>query len=222
MGLSFGADKDDFGGTLITTKDNRKKAFELLKSALNNPRFDKGEIEQVRAQMLMALKQQQERPERVLELAFAEALYKNHPYARNPVGEKEDILKISQGQLKEFVARHLSQNNLVVGVAGDIDAEELSEVLDDIFGSLPQTGSINFVRPAEIDFTAGGGECFAEFGAEYCQICGAGGRKKASGLLSVVYCQLYFWRRRSEFASECGGERKAGVDLRDLYLSEFV
>lgn len=155
IGLSFGADKDDFGGTLITTKDNRKKAFELLKSVLNSPRFDKGEIEQVRAQMLMSLKQQQERPERVLELAFAKALYKNHPYARNPIGEKEDIFKINQEQLKEFVVRHLSQNNLVVGVAGDVDAEELSEVLDEVFGGLPQTGSINFVRPAEVDFMSG-------------------------------------------------------------------
>ena len=154
VGLSFQADKDDFTGTLVTTKSNRKRAFELLKMALTDPRFDNAEVEQVRAQLLMALKQQQERPERVLELVFAEELYKNHPYARNPIGEKKDIERITRSQLKEFVTRHFSRNNLIVGAAGDIDAEELGSVLDEVFGALPQGGQINFVRPAETDFKA--------------------------------------------------------------------
>ena len=155
ISLSFDVNKDDFVGSLLTTKENASKAFDLLKKVLMNARFDRDNIEHVRRRMLMALQQQSEQPENLLGLAFADALFENHPYARNPLGAKKDIESLTQADLKEFVKRHFSQGNLVVGIAGDISQEEAETMLDDVFGDLPQSGSINFVRPAEVNFAFG-------------------------------------------------------------------
>ena len=40
----------------------------------------------------------------------------------------------------------------MVGIAGDVSEEEAGKIVDALFGSLPESGRIVFVREAEIDF----------------------------------------------------------------------
>lgn len=152
IGLSFGADFDDFTGALITTSDNQQEAYDLLKLVLTAPRFDAEDIIRSKEQMLIALKQQQEHPASVLGLEFVKEIYQNHPYARNPIGNGKDIINISQNQLKDFVKNHFTKNSLVVGIAGDISEEKAGAIIDEIFGSLPENGRASFVRNVKIEF----------------------------------------------------------------------
>lgn len=152
IGMSFSAGKDDFNGSLLTTKANRGMAYDLLKDVLSKPRFDAVDIERNKLQMLEALKRQKELPESVLGLEFMKDLYGNHPYGRNPLGEEEHIRRLNADKLKNFVQNNLSRNNLIVGVAGDITAIEAKNMLDDVFGVLPENGKVNFIREAKIDF----------------------------------------------------------------------
>lgn len=150
--IGFSAGKDDFSGALLTTKANAGKAAEYLHLMLTEPRFETADIERVKAQMLEALKRQQEHPARALERAFAEELYGRHPYARNPLGRAADISRISAADLRRFVKDNFSRGNLLAGIAGDVDEREAGEMLDAVFGGLPEAGRINFVREAEINF----------------------------------------------------------------------
>lgn len=152
IGMSFSAGKDDFNGSLLTTKANRGMAYDLLKDVLSKPRFDAVDIERNKLQMLEALKRQKELPESVLGLEFMKDLYGNHPYGRNPLGVEEHIRRLNADKLKNFVQNNLSRNNLIVGVAGDITAIEAKNMLDDVFGVLPENGKVNFIREAKIDF----------------------------------------------------------------------
>ena len=152
IGIGFAADRDDFSGTLLTTKQNRQKAYELLHLALSSPRFEQEDVERVRQQMLESLKFQAEQPDNVLQLAFLQELYGDHPYARNPLGRAESIKNITQEKLKTFVKDNLRQNNLIVGIAGDISVVEAKLMLDDVFGSLPKSGKTNFIRDVEPKF----------------------------------------------------------------------
>lgn len=152
IGMSFSAGKDDFNGSLLTTKVNRRTAYDLLKDVLSKPRFDTVDLERNKLQMLEALKRQKELPESVLGLEFMKDLYGSHPYGRNPLGVEEHIRRLNADKLKNFVQNNLSRNNLIVGVAGDITAIEAKNMLDDIFGILPENGKVNFIREAKIDF----------------------------------------------------------------------
>lgn len=56
---------------------------------LTQPRFAPEDIAQAKAERLLLLKQQQERPERVLALSTGKALFGTHPYGRNPLARPE-------------------------------------------------------------------------------------------------------------------------------------
>lgn len=152
IGLSFSAGKDDFNGALLTTKDNQQRAFELLKLALRQPRFEEDDMQREKAKLFEMLKRQKEHPASVLSLEFAKELYGNHAYGRNPIGSEADIAKLRREQLQIFVLEMLSRQNVMVGIAGDMSKAEAEEMLDDVFGALPANGRINFVREVEVKF----------------------------------------------------------------------
>lgn len=152
ISISFSADMDDISGSLLTTKDNAEEAYRLLNMVLTQPRFEAEDIERVKAQMLNALKRQREHPSSVLELEVAKEIFDAHPYARNPVGEAEDIARVDKPMLDDFVKNHLTKNNLMVGIAGDVSPEEAGKLVDKIFGNIPDTGRIIFVRSADVNF----------------------------------------------------------------------
>ena len=152
IGMGFVADMDDFSGHLLTTRENMKTAFEMLMLAMTNPRFDEEDIRRKKAQMLVAIKRQTEHPSGVLALETAKEVFGKHPYARNPIGNATAIARIGRSQLNDFVKNHLIQSNLMVGIAGDVSEEEAGKIVDMLFGSLPESGRIVFVREAETVF----------------------------------------------------------------------
>ncbi len=154
ISIGFSTGKNDFSGSLLTIGENKDIAFEMLKTVLEKPRFEYDDLQRAKQRLLEALRQQSEHPESVLRLEFAKELYGNHPYGRNPLGKKEIIEKISRADLLEFMRRNLAKSNLIVGVAGDISADELGSVLDRVFGGLPDNANMNFVRMADVDFVA--------------------------------------------------------------------
>lgn len=50
------------------------------------------------------------------------------------------------------MADYFSRQNLLVGIAGDITPFEAEQMLDSVFGVLAESGRVNFVREAELDF----------------------------------------------------------------------
>lgn len=138
IGISFSAGKDDFSGSLLTTTENAPQAFEMLRLALTAPRFDQADIDRVRALMLEVLRRQKEHPANELGLMFEEELFRGHPYGRNPAGDPAAIRKLGRTDLEEAVQARLAKDNLIVGIAGDIDAAAASKMLDDVFGSLAE------------------------------------------------------------------------------------
>ncbi|MEK9646401.1 MAG: insulinase family protein, partial [Alphaproteobacteria bacterium] len=60
--ISFDAGRDHFFGRLRTLSAERDRAFQLMRVAINAPRFDAKTVERVRGQILAGLQQQAESP----------------------------------------------------------------------------------------------------------------------------------------------------------------
>lgn len=155
IGISFDASVDVFSGSLITTSENQEEAYKLLADSLTKPLFTEKDLQRIKQQAYKSFLMQKEHPNSVLSLEFAKFLYGKHPYGRNPLGSIDAISRITEDDLRGFLASHLALNNLIIGAAGDISPEKLGLVLDRIFGALPQNAGINFVRNPEIDFKQG-------------------------------------------------------------------
>jgi zinc protease len=135
--LSFDAGRDEFTGRLKTLTRHRARAFELLRLALTEPRFDAEPVERIRNQIQADLRRRTEDPEYLAGLTWFATAFAEHPYGRPVEGSVESVGAIATADLGRFVADRLARDNLVVGVAGDVTAAELGPLLDRAFGDLP-------------------------------------------------------------------------------------
>lgn len=150
ISISFSASRDQFSGNLKTLTVNKKKAFELLSLALTKPRFDQEAIDRMRLANLTRIKSDMTDPDWMAARLMNDVLFKGHPYAMNSGGTLTSLTKITAEDLRKKVSSELTRDRLIVSVAGDISAEDLSSVLDEIFGGLPATGVKNTTPDATL------------------------------------------------------------------------
>lgn len=135
--LSFDAGLDSFEGSLRTLTENRDTAFDLLRLALTEPRFDAEPVERIRGQILAQLKRESEDPNAIAGRTMRRLFFADHPYGRPVHGSPESLAAVTADDLRAFVADRFARDNLVIGVVGDITSEQLSGLLDSTFGGLP-------------------------------------------------------------------------------------
>jgi len=150
MELRFEAGRDGFGGRMKTLSEHRDAAFEMLRLALNAPRFDAEPIERMRSQLLAGLRRDLEEPDTIAQRRLAETLFPGHPYGRPVEGTPDSINAIGVEDIRRFARERFARDNLTIGFVGDIDSKNLGRLLDKTFSGLPQTSApadIADVRP---------------------------------------------------------------------------
>jgi zinc protease len=146
--IDFDAGRDVMLGTVQTLTASKDAAFDLLRLALTAPRFDVDAIERVRAQILAGLNFDQNDPETVASLAWDRLAFGEHPYGRPIKGTTSAIAAITPADLKDYVKRVYGRDKLLISVVGDIDAATLGDLLDHVFGGLPDKSSLAPVAEA--------------------------------------------------------------------------
>ena len=135
--LGFQAERDTLRGTLRTLTENKDEAFEYLRLAVTQPRFDQSDVEVIRAQMLSMLRRATTSPTDIANLRWWQVAFADHPYGRPVNGTLESVPTVTIADLKDYTHRVLARENLKVAVVGDIDAETVKVMLDRVFGGLP-------------------------------------------------------------------------------------
>lgn len=135
--LSFSAGLDTLSGDMRTLTENRDAAFDLLRLALQQPRFDAEPIGRIRNQLQATIRREAETPSSVASERFFSALFPGHPYGRPINGTIDSLEAIDAGDLRGFAERRIARDALVIGVVGDITADQLAPLLEKTFGDLP-------------------------------------------------------------------------------------
>ena len=151
VNLSFDAGRDAFYGNMRTLQTNMDEAFELTRLAITEPRFDEEPVGRIKGQIVSGLNRGQTDPQEIARRAFAESLFGDHPYGQFVEGSPETVAAITSADLKAFHARTLARDNLYVAVVGAISAEQLADVLDDVFGGLPEKADLNPIQDINPD-----------------------------------------------------------------------
>jgi zinc protease len=139
--LRFSVTHDYFYGSIQLLRERQDASFELLRLALNQPRFDSDAIVRVRDQVLATLRRQTTDPGAVANRTWWRTAFPRHPYGRPTNGSLNSVPTIDAVDLRAYVGRVLTRDTLKVAAVGDIDAATLGKVLDEVFGSLPATGA---------------------------------------------------------------------------------
>src|SRR5262245_10150745 len=135
--LGFQAERDTLRGTLRTLTENKDEAFDYLRLAVTQPRFDQSDVEVIRAQILSMLRRATTSPTDIANLRWWQVAFADHPYGRPVNGTLESVPTVTIADLKDYTHRVLARANLKVAVVGDIDAETVKVMLDRVFGGLP-------------------------------------------------------------------------------------
>lgn len=138
--LGFGTGLDGLSGSLRMISAKRERAFDLLRLSLTQPRFDPEPVKRIQAQLETRIRRDSSNPQRIADQALWQAIYPNHPYGRPEEGTPESLTTIGAEDLRSVVDTRLGKGQLVIGVAGDIDAETLRPLLDKAFGDLKSSG----------------------------------------------------------------------------------
>lgn len=135
--LRFEVGRDILQGSLRTLKENREEATELLRLALNAPRFDQQAVERVRGQILSGLRRETTNPNNIASRRWWEAAFPDHPYGRKVNGTLESVPRITADDLRAYAKRVFARDQLKIAMVGDIDAATAGAMVDRVFGAMP-------------------------------------------------------------------------------------
>jgi zinc protease len=147
--MGFDANRDFVYGSMRMLADQKDEALDLLRLAIESPRFDAAPIDRVRSQIVSGIEANAKDPETAAQFAWAKALYGEHPYSRRDEGTEQTLAAISADDLKALHKRLFARGNLTVAVVGAIDAKTLAVQLDRLFGDLPAEPSLQNVAKVE-------------------------------------------------------------------------
>ncbi|WP_018240252.1 pitrilysin family protein [Ensifer sp. BR816] len=140
--MRFGAGRDAVYGFMRVLADQKDDAFDLLRLAVEQPRFDQAPMDRIRAQIVSGIIAEAKDPNTAAQVAWRKALYGDHPYSRRDEGTEQTLATATTSDLKALHKRLFARGNLAIAVTGAIDAGALKHDLNRIFGGLPAEPSI--------------------------------------------------------------------------------
>ena len=138
--LSFHGDRDHLSGRLRTLARNLDRAGELMRLAINEPRFDEAPFLRVREQMNARLRHDANDPGHLASVGFRRRVFAGHPYAEPSEGEIESLAAIELEGLKAHARNLLTRSGLVVAIVGAVSPERAAKLVDELFAGLPAEG----------------------------------------------------------------------------------
>ena len=132
-----------------------ERSWELFTDVVLRPRLDVADLELVRRQMLLGIRQRQDDPDaRLVDLA-REFVYAGHPYAPHPEGTEASVGALDAAALRAHAEKRLVKSRLLCVAVGDVDADDIGARLGAACSALPTDGSPLPVPPP-FRFAAGG------------------------------------------------------------------
>ncbi len=150
ISMSFNVGFDRFTGSLYTTRETLDEAVELLRLALAEPRFDEAPVERVRAAIVNDITRNVSEPGWLARRALYGELMPEHPYSRPSRGTIATLASLEADDLRDYVSEVFTRDNLTVAAAGDIGADELAGLVDEVFGDLPAEGTSHEIRDWQV------------------------------------------------------------------------
>ena len=114
-----------------------KKTLETLQVALTKPQFNPADFQREKNQTLATIKQREESPAELADLAFDTAVFGNHPYASPTAGYLKTVSGLKAQDLKQFYQRYYVAANAMIVIVGDLDKQQAQQTAEQLLQGLP-------------------------------------------------------------------------------------
>ena len=150
----YGVSDDAVSVSAQFLTENRDEAIALLRESLVSPRFDEDAISRVRAQVLSGLRSDEVNPRSLVSRRFDAVVYGDHPYATSLNGTIDTVTALTRDDVVAAHTDTMARDRIYVSAVGDITADDLSALLDELLGDLPLTGA-DMPGTADLSFPGG-------------------------------------------------------------------
>jgi zinc protease len=113
-----------------------ENALDILADTLGNSVFDTEELAREKEVVLEELRMNEDNPGRVNSKALFREAFRVHPYGRPVIGYEDTIRKSTREDLVSYFARYYYPGNMVLVIAGDVDAQAARPLIERTFGAL--------------------------------------------------------------------------------------
>lgn len=135
--LSFYTGGDFTSGYMSALSKNRDSTADLLKQALENPRFEEPSFSRLRDQAKQNAAAGKVDQNTIADDTWFATAFPGHIYGRGGTGTESSLNSLTTDDLRALWKATANRRNLQVAVVGDITPAELSVMLDRTFGGLP-------------------------------------------------------------------------------------
>lgn len=115
--------------------DMTEKGLEFWSYAIRTPLMEKSEFEAEKKVVVSEINGSAAEPGRILMQAKNELLFADAPYTMTPSGTEKSVQNATLKQLKEIQKKFYVPNNSAVFVGGDVNPDEVFEIVKKVFGS---------------------------------------------------------------------------------------
>ena len=137
-GISVGSSNDYSVISLVTTRPDFDRTFEIFSDVTLNPVFAEDDLKRNRDQLLAALRESGSVPESALANLERRIVYAGHPYANDVNGTPATIASFTAADLRSYHTKLMESSRLLFVFVGDIEPEKLKSMIVAKYGKLPR------------------------------------------------------------------------------------
>ena len=130
-------DKDHTAFHMRGLAAHAPRLLRMLADIVRHATYPEAEFERERSVLLHEFTEDEDDPMSTAFKLFDRAAWGTHALAQPVIGTRANIERFTRADLVDHVARHYTGANLVVAVAGPVDATALLREAEDAFGSMP-------------------------------------------------------------------------------------
>lgn len=128
----------DFTGYLFNLPSNNwKEVMPIMADCMRNSTFKEEMLSSEMKAVIQELKMYRDKYLRSLIDEMIGMIFSDHPYHHPIIGYKQDLWSVHSKDLHAFYSKHYHPNNATLIVVGDVDPQEVFNVAQKDFGSIP-------------------------------------------------------------------------------------
>lgn len=110
---------------------------DLVATMLAKPAFDERELERLLRESEAEIIEARDSDRALCSRAFRRTLFEGHPYGRRVAGTIPTLRSITRRDVLSFYAQHVTRENAVVAISGDIEPDEGKALAERVLAGLP-------------------------------------------------------------------------------------
>ncbi|HEY8419998.1 MAG TPA: pitrilysin family protein [Clostridia bacterium] len=113
--------------------EHLEQCLDILSDMLFNSLFDENELEKEKKVVLEEISMTEDSPEDVCHEHLAKLFFEGSPLGQPIIGNADNINSFNKEKIQKFMADHYCPQNIVIAVAGNLDFDKLTDMVDKYF-----------------------------------------------------------------------------------------